>query len=168
MKSFYVCKALLFAGLASWLSMAAINNATDSGTNTFLLSNMMSMQGLIENPVLGNGLEWRAINSPMLASTMLYFIVIVQFSISGLLWLASWKHVKFVVSGNGEVQAVIIANYAIASFMCLWFFFLIGGLFFGYWMKFGGPQGVHFTLLIISILSMILNNMPTKDDFRNI
>lgn len=163
MTSFYRCKFILFSGLAAWLTIAAINNGTDAGTNIHLLTSMMSMEGLIENSILGNGLEWRSIDSPVLAKVLLTIIVIVQFSISFLLWRAAWMQLQY-IQGKVSIGAAIDAgNYAAMAFMALWLFFLCGGLFFGYWMKFGGPQGVHFTLLIISILTIIINNLPILD-----
>ena len=163
MTSFYRCKFILFSGLAVWLSIAAINNATDPGTNIHLLTSMMSMEGLIENSILGNGLEWRSIDSPMLAKVLLTIIVIAQFSISLLLWRAAWMQREFIQGKVSIYVAIDAGNYASMAFMALWLFFLSGGLFFGYWMKFGGPQGVHFTLLIISILTMIINNLPALE-----
>lgn len=37
--------------------------------------------------------------------------------------------------------------------MALWLAFMVGGFWFGYWIKQGPIQQVHTTLLIISILS---------------
>ncbi|CAD0215726.1 hypothetical protein AGRHK599_LOCUS3981 [Rhizobium rhizogenes] len=37
--------------------------------------------------------------------------------------------------------------------MALWLAFMVGGFWFGYWIKQGAIHQVHMTLLIISILS---------------
>ncbi|MBO0128956.1 hypothetical protein [Agrobacterium sp. OT33] len=43
---------------------------------------------------------------------------------------------------------------ALSGFMALWLAFMVGGFWFGYWIKQGAIHQVHMTLLIISILSI--------------
>jgi predicted small integral membrane protein len=53
-------RAVITTGLAAWMTVAVINNATDPGTNIHFLANMLSMEQLLADAVLGNGLEWRS------------------------------------------------------------------------------------------------------------
>lgn len=54
------------------------------------------------------------------------------------------------------------ANIALSMFAAMWLVFLCGGLWFGYWIKQGPIQGVHFTLLILSVACMMLVNQPVN------
>ncbi|WP_330960986.1 DUF2165 family protein [Photobacterium sp. 53610] len=161
MKSFYLFKAAIVTGLAMWLTIAATNNLLDSGTNQFLLSSMFKMEGLIADPVFGNGLESRAIHINGIEKIALSIIILVQYIVSLSLWYASYCYFKAFASKGCEVKAISVTNIALSLFAMIWVCFLCGGLYFGYWLKFSGPQGVHFTLLIISIIAFVMNNIPS-------
>ncbi|GGX71349.1 DUF2165 family protein [Saccharospirillum salsuginis] len=162
MRSNVLFKAVIITGLATWLTIAATNNALDRGTNVHLLSAMFSMSGLIDDPVFGNGLENRAIQWEGAGALALTLIVIVQYAIAIGLWVAAVLQWRSAVRSQGEQVAITATNLALAAFASLWLFFLCGGLYFGYWLKFSGPQSVHFTLLILSVITMMMNNQPVR------
>lgn len=157
--SIAVPRAALLLGLALWMSIAALNNATDPQTNVTHLEVMLSMSLLAGDPVFGNGLEWRAWQGfpPVL---LLGLIVLWQSLTAIALWMAAVMMCLVLLGRCSMPAAVARANLALTMFMIMWLFFLCGGLWFGYWMKQGAIQGVHFTMLILSILSLILINRP--------
>lgn len=153
-------KTIVLAGLASWISLIAFNNITDPGTNISLLGQMFTMEAIKSDAVMGNGLEWRAL-SQHLAGPMLVTVIILQVAIAALLWRAAALFARHLLQTEEEtipVRAIQAANLGLAAFMSLWFFFLCGGLWFGYWMKLGPVQGVHFTLLMVTVLALLLIN----------
>lgn len=156
-RSFILVRTLLVFGLAVWLTLILINNLTDPGTNVYLIGQMISMTALKLDGVMGRGLLWRALESPALAKILLNGVVIVQFFTVLLLWRAAIHWVR--VLRARPARAIAATNQALAAFLGLWFLFLCGGLWFGYWMKMGPVQQVHMTLVIISLLSLIAVNM---------
>lgn len=149
-------KALTVAGLACWLGLAMFNNIVDFGTNRFLLSNVLAMRELKADPNLGKGIVSRAIDNPAYPRLILRIVIVAQVVISLLLWRGAW-HLTF---SSDRAFAAGAANLGLGAFMSLWFWFLIGGLYHGYWMKTPQVQQVHLALVVISIGSIILVNMP--------
>lgn len=149
-------KALTVAGLAGWLCLAVFNNIVDFSTNRHLLSNVTSMRELKADPNLGNGIIGRAVEDDRYPAAILSIVIVVQIMIALLLWRGAW-HLAF---ASDSAFAVGAANLGLGAFVTLWFWFLIGGLYHGYWMKMPQVQQVHLTLVVISIGSIILVNMP--------
>ncbi|MEQ8966651.1 MAG: DUF2165 family protein [Azospirillaceae bacterium] len=161
---FTLMKTVMLAGLALWLSVAVFNNITDFATNDHLLGIMLSMQLVKGDEALGNGLEWRAW-SEQAATGVLCAVIVVQVAVSALLWRGAALFLRAARIGDAaaELRAIRAANQGVAAFMGLWFWFMIGGLWFGYWMKQGPVQMVHMTLLILAFLSAIaVNHRPDR------
>lgn len=155
----FLSRATILIGLAIWLSIAVLNNITDSGTNITHLDAMLSMHFLVEDQFLGNGLEWRAWQVPP-AKTILWGVVFWQLLTAAALWLATIKMVLTTFGRADFDRALLYANLAITMFLGMWLFFLCGGLWFGYWIKQGAIQGVHIDLIAISIVVLIYINQP--------
>ncbi|GGK43131.1 DUF2165 family protein [Salinarimonas ramus] len=153
-KPILLTKTVLMAGIAAWMSIAVFNNATDPGTNRYLLGLMLEMTLLQDEPNgLGAGLLWRAWSSEV-APPLLWGIVAVQIAIALYLWRGALTFGAAAFSGDRVAleDARRTCIRALTAFMTLWIFFLCGGLWFGYWMKQGAVQMVHMTLLIMSVL----------------
>ncbi|KZL14449.1 hypothetical protein PsAD2_03744 [Pseudovibrio axinellae] len=153
---------VLLTGLAGWMTIAVLNNLTDQGTNIIHLSNMLSMRLLIEDPLFGNGLEWRAWVSAS-PQVVLYLVAAWQMLTAIALWVASYLMFRALWQPARYSAAVSGANVALTMFLCLWLFFLSGGLWFGYWMKQGAIQGVHMALILMSIATLIFINQPKPE-----
>src|SRR3990167_957764 len=117
----------LLAGLASWLSIAIINNIFDKNTNIYFIGEMLNMSALREDGILGQGLLYRACNNKKRIPFILRFIVIIQCIIASLLWFAAIVMFLTIVGFN-FILALTIANWALFAFMLLWVGFLCGGL----------------------------------------
>lgn len=145
-------KAIYCLGWAAWLLLVSLNNMTDAGTNRVLLQRMFGMYELREDPVLGKGLLWRAFESQAVCRWVLYGVICCHLLIVAALLHAVWLF----VSGAPLATSVAAGTLAFTAFCGIWFFFLCGGLWFGYWMKMPQVQQVHLSLLTMGSLGLLL------------
>ncbi|WP_059012142.1 DUF2165 family protein [Streptomyces specialis] len=152
--------AFLLSGLTLWLGLVTLNNVDDFGTNKALITSMITMGDLKDDPVRGNGLEWRALPEAMATPALLGVIVYEVLAVALLAWAATsmWRRARGETVSINTTQR---ANYALAGFMGLFFVFLCGGMFYGYWIYIGAAQQVHFTGLMIGLLTTVLVNLPS-------
>lgn len=150
-------KVLVVGALALWMTLAVYNNIVDPGTNRSLLGKVTSMQELKDDPVLGTGLIGRAVEGTAYPRAILNIVIVVQLIVVALLWRGAW----LLAFGTDPAAAAAAANLSLGAFIALWFWFLTGGLFYGYWMKMPQVQQVHLTLVMIGILAMLLVNLRT-------
>lgn len=150
---------VLLTGVSVWLWIAVANNIIDRQTNVYLLGIMFSMKLLFEDENLGSGLKQRAVKESGFSARALSWVVAYQVCAAILLTAASlamgarWL-------GLQDLGATGLANLAVASFVSLWFFFMCGGLWFGYWMKQSHVQQVHMNLVLFSMGIFALINLP--------
>ncbi|MCW8175654.1 DUF2165 family protein [Verminephrobacter aporrectodeae] len=155
--AFSFSRLAIVAGLALWLSVAVFNNLTDPGTNHFHIGNTLSMILLDNEKILGAALRWRAWPAQW-AKVTLYVVAGFQVVISLLLWHAAftyalaWRQMSRATLVLARNRAVI----ALTCFQLLWFAFICGGLWFGYWIKQGPIQSVHMTLILIGLCALLL------------
>ncbi|WMI97507.1 DUF2165 family protein [Pseudomonas chlororaphis subsp. aurantiaca] len=159
MMSFHVfafSRLAVMASLALWLSIAVLNNLTDPETNRFHIGNTLSMVLLEEEELLGVALRWRAWPAHWAEAT-LYAVAGIQVAVSALLWYAAFGYVKAWRLGSRRVldSARNRAVVALTCFLLLWFGFICGGLWFGYWLKQGAIQSVHMTLILIGLVALL-------------
>ncbi|GAB3128222.1 hypothetical protein GCM10027160_53570 [Streptomyces calidiresistens] len=153
---------VLLGGITVWLSLIAINNITDFGTNRALLEQTISMEALKEDPLRANGLEWRAMPES-LAVPALIAVIAHQVGTVALMWRAVATGVRVLrrKGGTGLVDFLRHTNHSLVAFLGLFIGFLVGGLWFGYWMHLGPVQQVHLTLLIIgALVAVVVNLLP--------
>ncbi|MCG8316388.1 MAG: DUF2165 domain-containing protein [Pseudomonadales bacterium] len=153
-----LAKALVLLGLGSWLLLAAINNLIDPKTNITLIKRMMSMDAIAQDGVLGQGLLNRAVNNlaflPLFLRCIAFYQLLISLSliIAGCLFLSLASHLWVL----DQSMVISVATLSTMAFLSLWFFFLVGGLWFGYWLKMGTVQMVHFTLLLMGMLLLLI------------
>jgi len=152
-------KILMLFGLGIWLFIAALNNFIDPETNAFIIHDMMRMEQLkADVSVMGNALLWRIIDNKQLVFRILMIIAMMQLLcaislfLSGVLMLLS----QF-ASGINDL-GLFVSNLSLCGFCGIWLFFVCGGLWFAYWIKFPFAQTTHFILLLIGLLTAILVN----------
>lgn len=171
MNAVVAAKSVLMLGLAGWMTVAVLNNVTDPGTNRFHLATMFEMALLDDEPNgLGQSLRWRALPS-WITPVVLWLVVAVQAAITLYLWKAALGCMAVALRGRSALTDATrnSAVRALACFMALWLCFMIGGFWFGYWIKQGAIQQVHMTLLILSVLSITfvgnrqLESPPAED-----
>lgn len=148
-----ITQILLIGGFSIWLTVAVVNNIVDRKTNVVLLQNMLSMKLLKADPLMGNGLESRSIENRFMVDALLTVVVVVQLIIIVLMWCGTLLYAYEVWGGSsfGGVHGLSIAIIGIMTSIMLWFFFLCGGLYFGYWIKTPHLQQTHLAVLIVSL-----------------
>jgi predicted small integral membrane protein len=147
---------VLYLGLYGlWLAVAAFNNIMDFSTNRHLLSNVLSMRELKDDPVLGKGLVGRAIEGDVVPGLVLRVVIAVQIIIVLLMARGVWH-----LALSDRATGIGAANLSFAALFGLWFWFLIGGLWHGYWMKMPQVQQVHLAMIMLTLGGVILINMP--------
>lgn len=148
---FNFIKAALLVYWGLWLALAAAGHILDAKTNRHLLGEMMRMTQLKEDPTLGKGLIGRAWDAPVAPKLALGLIALYQFFVVTLLLRAGWLW----FAGGDIVTATIAADQALLAFGGVWCFFLIGGLWFGYWIKMPALQQVHMSMAMLTIATLI-------------
>lgn len=154
-------KIELILGLGVWLLIASLNNLCDPKTNHYLISNMMKMTEIKkEESPLGKGLLWRAFKKTNNVFMFLRVIACYQFLCALLLIISA----IYLCYGTFFYLQLVpfsfeLINIALVCFNAIWLFFLCGGLWFGYWIKFFPAQTTHFILLLTGIVTAILINI---------
>jgi len=131
------------------------------------------MDKIIEDPNIGKGIEWRAINWPLLAEIAFDGIILFQCLIVGLLWRAAIGYLKIFQNNDKQAQlnALRKSNIAMSGMIFMWFLFMCGGLFYGYWLKMGPVQDNHFNFLTMTIVGAIFMNFDShliKESVKNV
>ncbi|MGW5877691.1 DUF2165 family protein [Nocardiopsis terrae] len=152
---------LVLVGMAAWLTLIMINNITDSGTNIHLIGRVLTMEDMVGNPHQGQGLLGRALSGD-LAAPALYGVIAYQAVSSALLWWAAAAHLLLALGRGDGTRATRLGNVALSALAGLALMFLVGGLWFGYWITFGPVQQVHFTLLLVAVGGLVLVNLPRE------
>lgn len=154
-------KIEVLLGLGIWLLLAALNNIFDSGTNQYLILNMVKMKGIKEeDSPLGKGLLSRAFKSQNKVIILVSLIAYYQF-LYALALISSAVFFGYASFYYPELLSISesINNIVILFFNAIWLFFLSGGLWFGYWIKFFPAQTTHFILLLVGIMTAVLINI---------
>src|SRR5262249_29342395 len=115
-------KALLVGGYALYLSLFVWNNVSDPLTNSGAIEPMMTMRGLKEDPLLGRGVVWRAVDSPMIHRLAYGLVIIVQAVAAVLLWRATVMLVHAGATGYARADirsAIGAANLGLLVFLGL-------------------------------------------------
>jgi predicted small integral membrane protein len=149
----------ILGGMALWISLIAFNNSTDFDTNRTLIGDTVSMKAILADHSSGAGLHWRAMPRG-LAGPLLALIITYQVATAAFMWRALLSGVRALRSPGGDLTSFVRhANRSLTLFAGMFLGFLIGGLWFGYWMHLGPVQQVHFTLLIVGALLAVLVNL---------
>ena len=142
MLALLLIKIFLLGALGVWLTLALINNIVDKETNRYFINDMISMSQISADPIVGRGLLRRACHDKKRAAFLLNIIVFAQCVIAIMLFFAAGS-LLMTIFGFSMLIALSLANIALFTFMFLWFCFLCGGLWYGYWIKMGQIQLVH-------------------------
>lgn len=158
-----VPKTILITGFSLWMTIIVINHIFDHDTILHTFTEMFNMQKIIEDPNMGNGIEWRAIQWPLWAEISFDAIILFQCVIVGLLWRAAIGYIKIFQNNDKKVQldALKKSNIAMGGMIFMWFLFMCGGLSYGYWMKMGVIQDNHFNFLIMTVVGVIFMNFDS-------
>lgn len=151
---------VVFYGIGIWFTLAVFNNIFDFQTNKLLIGRVMSMCDIKEDPVLGNRLQWRSIENPSWHRSVLMGVILYQLAVVCKMLITGYMVIEVMLTG-GSISADLQndINLALGMLLVLWFGFLIGGLWFGYWIKMQQIQTSHILLTILTLFSIVTINV---------
>ncbi|MFT5519806.1 MAG: putative small integral membrane protein [Enterobacterales bacterium] len=150
----------VICGYGLWFSLAVLNNIADFQTNRFLIARMISMQEILDDSNLGNGIQWRALKGQHWSPIILTGVIFYQLLAASKLAIAGVALISLVITGGATTTELLFdINIALLMMLALWFGFLTGGLWFGYWIKMPQVQIVHIMLVLVTLICLILVNM---------
>lgn len=155
---FPIC-CMLFS-LALWLTLAVTNNMKDPVTNHILIGRVLSMQLIEDDGQLGQGLLTRRWCCPAAPPVILRMIIAVQVLIALGLWFSACCRVMAMMDLTSHAFALKCSDVVLSLFLLLWWSFMCGGLWFGYWIKMFRVHIIHMTLVVIGLLTLILTHLP--------
>jgi len=142
-------------GLSVWLSLAVINNAQAFRSSVGAVGATMAMEPLRQSPAIEIPLLIRAVRNPRLHQLALLLVLALQIVAA----LAAWNGSYQLILGDGLLAARPWLNVALSAFSAFVFAMLLGGLWFGYWIRQEGLQLTHLALSIWAVLAFVLFNL---------
>ena len=157
-----ISKLVLLACVALYVSLVALNNLTDYGSNFEFVAHVLAMDSTFPE----NRLLWRAIESPALHHVAYVSIIITELSIA----ILSWAAVVKLYLGRADLvefaRGKRLATLALTLGIVLWFggFIAIGGEWFAMWQSdtWNGIQSA-FRITIFLTAVLIFVNLEEKD-----
>lgn len=141
-------------GLSLWLSIAVLNNWQAFRSSVGAVGATMAMEPLRQSPAIEIPLLVRAVRSPRLHQLALLVVLALQVVAA----LAAWTGSYQLILGDGLLSARPWLNLALSAFSAFVFAMLLGGLWFGYWIRQEGLQLTHLVLSIWAVLAFFLFN----------
>ncbi len=141
-------------GLSLWLSIAVLNNWQAFRSSVGAVGATMAMEPLRQSPAVDIPLLVRAVRSPRLHQLALLLVLALQLAAA----LAAWAGSYHLILGDGLVLARPWLNLALSAFSAFVFAMLLGGLWFGYWIRQEGLQLTHLVLSVWALLAFFLFN----------
>jgi predicted small integral membrane protein len=165
--TYTLAKGVVMTGIGLWLLIAVLNNITDMDTNLFFVKQMVTMSTVQSDPILGKGLLWRAVYTPLFPNIIMCIVIFLE-SIAAILLI--WSGFRWFKAINDDelllFKASTLSNVALTIFIFIWMWFLGGDLWFGYWIKRGAFAGVHSVWIMISLLLFIFINIRQTTGVR--
>jgi predicted small integral membrane protein len=153
--SLWLFQAIQAVGLALWLSIAVLNNLQAFSSSVGAIGATLAMAPLRQPPAIEFPLLRRACQSPTLARVALLVILLLQIVASLSAWIGSYA----LVIAQDPLMARAWLNLALGAMLAFTFAMLLGGLWFGYWIRQEGLQLTHLVLVLWSILAFFLFNL---------
>lgn len=148
-----IFRAMLVLGFALWTMVAALNNITGFRGAAAAISCTMGMTPLNDPPAIVSPLTRRALTSPRLAAVSLILILVVQIAAALSLGLGGILLLAEALGAGAPEWGVAVALGGFALLTILWFMMMIGGLWFGYWIRQEGLQLTHLALLAVTMIA---------------
>ncbi|MFR0692874.1 DUF2165 family protein [Enterobacterales bacterium AE_CKDN230030158-1A_HGKHYDSX7] len=141
-------------GFSLWLSIALINNLHAFAGSVGAIGATLSMAPLRQAPAIDTPLLARALADPRLARLALAFIVLLQMVAVATAWTGCYH----LLLGEGLEPARAWLNLAASAALAFLFAMLLGGLWFGYWIRQEGLQLTHLLLVVWVLAGFVVVN----------
>ncbi|ARC78341.1 DUF2165 family protein [Pseudomonas aeruginosa] len=142
-------------GFALWLSLALINNLQAFASSVGAIGVTMSMAPLAQPPAIDMPLLARAVRSPLMHRLALSIIVALQVAAVVTAWTGCYE----LLFGAGLETARPWLNLALSATLGFLFGMLLGGLWFGYWIRQEGLQLTHLLLVVWVLANFFVLNV---------
>jgi predicted small integral membrane protein len=156
-------KILLVLGVALYYSLVVFDNLTDYESNYFFVQHTLSM----DTTFPGNHGLWRAINSPALATTFYWSIILWEMVIMALCW---WGGFLLAQTVRGTAATFNLAKrvsiWALALSLLQWLvaFLSVGGEWFLFWQsKLWNGQDAAFRMFTVVGIVLLLVALPDAE-----
>ena len=120
MDTLNMCKTIMVALVASYITMVFFNNVTDYSTNLSYVQHVMTMDSLPQS----SSHHWRSIQLPLLHHAAYLFIIILQLLSSALCWKGFLQFLRH-TNRESVISARQIASFGagIGIWSMVWRFF---------------------------------------------
>lgn len=152
--SLLIFQATCFLGFGLWLSIALINNLQAFASSAGAVGATIAMAPLLQQPAIDTPLLTRAMTSPALHRLALIVIVLMQLVAVATVWVGCYE----LLLGAGLEAARPWLNLALSAALGFLFAMLLGGLWFGYWIRQEGLQLTHLALIVWALLNFVILN----------
>ena len=158
--SLLLFKAILIAGLAVWMTIIVINNATAFAGGVATIGLMMSMQLFDQPPVIKTPLLARRVIDPGWHKAAYALVLVAEIVVAALLIFAAIGFAGALFGAVDPAAAIQRSNLALSALLAMSFLFVLGGAWFAYYVKQDGMQTMHFVLIAVATTSAIAINLP--------
>jgi predicted small integral membrane protein len=148
-------KIVICGGFSVWSLVAAYNNVVGFAGSVAAISATMSMSPLREQPPIETQFDGRRVRSLAVPKFSVVCVLLLQAAAGALLALAA---IGFVGISPIELAPQQIGQWGFSLLMIAWFAMLVGGLWFGYWIRQDALQMTHLALLIATMIAAALVN----------
>lgn len=156
--AFVIFKLVLVAGLTLWSAIAALNNVVAFGASAGAIGATLSMAPLRAAPAIDLPLLRRALHAKGWSVLALSTVIALQIAATVCL---GWGGMQLAGAiGHGATAAAIAwATLGLSALSAAWLMMMIGGLWFGYWIRQEGLQLTHMMLLTLTIAAAAVLRM---------
>lgn len=153
--SLWLFQTTLALGLSLWLCIAVLNNLQAFRASVGAVGATMAMAPLRQAPAIDIPLLGRALHSPAWHRVALLLVLVLQVVAAASALSGSY----LLVVEADLVQARPWLNLALSAFLGFTFSMLLGGLWFGYWIRQEGLQLTHLVLVLWALLAFVVFNL---------
>ncbi|MEN5201266.1 DUF2165 family protein [Pseudomonas wadenswilerensis] len=153
--SLWLFQAVQAIGLSLWLGIAVLNNLQAFRASLGAVGATMAMAPLRQAPAIDIPLLSRALHSTAAHRIALLVVLVLQVVAA----VAALIGTYVLLIGTGLEPARPWLNLALSAFLGFSFAMLLGGLWFGYWIRQEGLQLTHLVLVLWALLAFVVFNV---------
>ncbi|CAM3970934.1 DUF2165 family protein [Pseudomonas wadenswilerensis] len=153
--SLWLFQAVQAIGLSLWLGIAVLNNLQAFRASLGAVGATMAMAPLRQAPAIDIPLLSRALHSTAAHRIALLVVLVLQVVAA----VAALIGTYVLLIGTGLESARPWLNLALSAFLGFSFAMLLGGLWFGYWIRQEGLQLTHLVLVLWALLAFVVFNV---------
>jgi predicted small integral membrane protein len=157
--SLLLIRLVVIGGLALWMTLAVINNIRGFRGGVAAIGQLMGMKQLRQPPTNESPLLSRAVEAERWHRLVFGLTVVFEAGCAALLWCATVLVAGSALGSAAPDQALVMVNLALAAFIALLFFFMLGGTWFAYYIHQELLNVSHVAWIAAAIAAAILFNL---------